>query len=76
MRRGGLVRKDAGTGESFGHNGIPDLVELFERFTEHIVITHFGSWFYADLADARRRIERLGNNVRVEAAWDGMEIEL
>ena len=76
LRRGGLVRTDPATGVSFGHNGIPDLVELFERFTDHIVFTHFGEWFYSDIADARRRITRLGNASLVEAAYDGMLIEL
>jgi hypothetical protein len=61
LRRGGLVRVDAETGVRFGHAGVPDLVELFRRFTRRIVITHFGSWFYRGCprrAAADRRIER------------------
>jgi ribonuclease BN (tRNA processing enzyme) len=74
MRRGGLVRVDPGTGERFGHLGIPDLVSFFRRFTSHVVITHFGSWFYKDVAAARRRIAALGADVRVRAAHDGMSL--
>lgn len=74
MRRGGLVRRDPATGKRFGHAGIPDLVEFFSRFTRRIVITHFGSWFYGDIAESRRRIARLGDGARVRAARDGMVI--
>ena len=75
MRRGGLVRHDPVTGKRFGHAGIPDLVEFFSRFTRRIVVTHFGSWFYADIAESRRKIARLGDDARVSAARDGMVID-
>ncbi|HEY9225208.1 MAG TPA: MBL fold metallo-hydrolase [Gemmatimonadaceae bacterium] len=76
MRRGGLVRVDPKTGKRFGHAGIPDLVDLFSRFTRRIVFTHFGSWFYADIAESIRRIEALGNGVKVGAARDGLVIRV
>lgn len=76
MRRGGLVRHDPTTGKRFGHAGIPDLVAFFRRFTRRIVVVHYGSWFYADVAGSIRRIESLGNGVRVTAASDGMIIHL
>lgn len=76
IRRGGLVRRDPVTGKRFGHAGLPDLVAFFRRFTSRIVVTHLGSWFYADVSDSRRRIAALGDGVTVTAAWDGMIIEL
>jgi phosphoribosyl 1,2-cyclic phosphodiesterase len=76
MRRGGLVRRDPATGKRFGHAGIPDLVAFFERFTSRIVITHFGSWFYADIPRSVRRVASLGNGVSVSAAWDGMTMDI
>jgi hypothetical protein len=76
MRRGGLVRRDPATGKPFGHAGIPDLVDFFQRFTRRIVITHFGSWFYADIADSIRRIARLSDGAEVSAARDGMVLRL
>ena len=76
MRRGGLVRLDPATGRRFGHAGIPDLVQLFSRFTRRIVFTHFGSWFYNDVPDALLRIASLGDGVRVSAARDGMLIRV
>jgi hypothetical protein len=57
IRSGGLVRIDAATGEPFGHNGIPDLIEFFSRFTDRIVITHFGTWFFKNVAKSRQKIE-------------------
>jgi len=76
MRRGGMVRIDPRTGKRFGHAGIPDLVEFFARFTRRIVLTHFGSWFYADVARSVRRISALSDGVRVSAARDGQRIVL
>ena len=76
IRRGGLVRRDPETGKRFGHAGIPDLIEFFRRFTRRIVTTHFGSWFYADIAKSIQRIGALGNSVEVLAAQDGMVIDV
>ena len=75
MRRGGLVRRDP-EGLLHGHTGIPDLVELFSPLTGRIVITHFGSWFYHDIDSSIKQIEALSGRARVEAAYDGMVIEL
>jgi len=74
MRKGGLVRTDPASGRPFGHAGIPDLVEFFVGFTSRIVVTHFGSWFYKDVAASIKRIERLGDGVRISAARDGLVI--
>jgi hypothetical protein len=76
IRKGGLVRRDPATGKKVGRAGIPDLVEFFRPFTRWIVFTHVGSWFYKDVPAAVRKIEALGDGVRVEAAYDGMVIEI
>lgn len=77
MRRGGLVRRDPSTGRRFGHAGIPDLVAFFRPFTRHIVISHFGSWFYRDVTNGTRRIRALGDDtLTVTAAYDGMRLDL
>jgi phosphoribosyl 1,2-cyclic phosphodiesterase len=76
IRRGGLVRRDPETEKRFGHAGIPDLVAFFRRFTSRIVFTHFGSWFYADVATSVRTIASLGDDIDVTAAWDGMVLDI
>ena len=76
MRKGGMVRRNPATGQRFGHAGIPDLVELFRPFTERIVFTHFGSWFYKDIRAAIRKIEALGNGISVKAGHDGMKLKI
>jgi hypothetical protein len=70
------VRHDPVTGKRFGHAGIPDLVEFFSRFTRRIVFTHFGSWFYANIAESIKKISSMSDGVRVSAARDGMVIQL
>jgi ribonuclease BN (tRNA processing enzyme) len=74
MRSKGLIRRDAKTGRAIGHNGIPDLVRFFSRYTNNIVITHFGTWFFKDIAQSRQKIESLGDGVRVIAAHDGIQL--
>jgi ribonuclease BN (tRNA processing enzyme) len=74
IRSKGLIRKDTKTGLPIGHNGIPDLVGFFRRYTKRIVITHFGTWFFRDVAQSRRKIESLGNGVQVIPAYDGMRL--
>jgi ribonuclease BN (tRNA processing enzyme) len=76
IRSKGLIRLDAQTGEPVGHNGIPDLIEFFSRFTRHIVITHFGTWFFKDISKSRWKIESFSNGVRVIPAQDGMLFNL
>jgi ribonuclease BN (tRNA processing enzyme) len=76
IRSKGLIRKDAKTRLPIGHNGIPDLVGFFSRFTQRVIITHFGTWFFTDIPKSRRKIESLGDGVRVMAAHDGMHLTL
>lgn len=76
MRRGGLVRVDPTSGRPSGHTGIPNLIELFRRFTSRIVITHFGSWSYQDIPASIQQIASLGDGVRTSAARDGLVIEV
>ncbi|MDD1679577.1 MAG: MBL fold metallo-hydrolase [Methanomicrobiales archaeon] len=76
IRKGGMVRKDPGTGQLYGHTGIPDLIRLFSEFTNRILFVHFGSWFFKDIADAREKIRALGeeNGVDAQATRDGEEV--
>src|SRR5205823_6358407 len=72
IRTGGLIRLDAQNREPIGHNGIPDLVEFFSRFTRRMVITHFGTWFFKDIAKSRQKVESFSNHLRVIPAHDDM----
>jgi ribonuclease BN (tRNA processing enzyme) len=74
MRKGGMIRQDE-EGRIYGHQGIPNLIKLFEPFTDHIIFTHFGSWFYKDMASARKKMRSLSKK-KVNAAYDGWEIEI
>ena len=77
IRKGGLVRRDKETGALFGHAGIPDLLRLFSPFTGHILLTHFGSWFYKDIRESRRKLKKLGKDygITVHVGYDGMELD-
>jgi hypothetical protein len=72
------VRKDKLTGRPYGHTGVPDLIALFKDFTRHILLVHFGAWFYTHIPRARRQLRAIGreNGVDVHVGYDGMTLDL
>jgi ribonuclease BN (tRNA processing enzyme) len=78
LRKGGLVRRDKKTGRIYGHAGIPDLVRLFKDYCDHIIIVHFGSWFYQGASQARRQLRALAekSGIDITAGYDNMKIVL
>jgi ribonuclease BN (tRNA processing enzyme) len=76
IRKGGLVRRSK-DGQQFGHAGIPDLVNLFSQFTNHIVFMHFGTWFIKDPTQAKEKILSFGkNDLKIDVASDGAEYKI
>lgn len=75
IKSGGMIQRDK-SGLLWGHQGIPDLIKFFSRFTKHIIITHFGSWFYKDIGASEKEIKKLGEKygVSAETGYDGMKI--
>lgn len=78
LSKGGMIRRDRATGMAYGHAGVPNLIELFGKFTENILFIHFGAWFYGDARKSRRILTALGkkNRVAVRAGYDGFELDL
>ncbi len=78
FRKGGMIRRDKETGEIYGHNGVPDLINLFKRFTENIALMHYGSWFYEDMKKARKKIKNLAkdNDINIIIGYDGLKINV
>ncbi|MFW5821483.1 MAG: MBL fold metallo-hydrolase [Bacteroidota bacterium] len=77
FRKGGMIRRDKKSGKIFGHTGVPDLIRIFSKHTNHIVLMHFGKWFMKDVDASRKKIENEApEGVKVEAARDGQEFEL
>ncbi|MDG6258001.1 MAG: MBL fold metallo-hydrolase [Methanomicrobiaceae archaeon] len=77
VRKGGRVMRDKESGKIYGHAGIPDLIDLFAPFTDHILFLHFGSWFFEDVEASADRLRALGEakGVSVIVGSDGMEID-
>lgn len=78
VREGGMIRKDKETNKLFGHNGIPNLIRLFQPFAKRLVFTHFGSWFFKNVKASRNKFLALGKkyNAHVVVARDGMDLYL
>lgn len=78
LRKGGMVRKDQVTQKLYGHNGIPNLIELFKPYTKKILFVHFGVWFYENIKISCKKIRALGKENEIEAlvGYDGQEIIL
>lgn len=76
LRKGGLVRKNK-QGEIFGHTGVPDLVNLFEKFTTRIIFTHFGTRFLRDISSGIKKIKSFEKkNLKLDIAIDGAQFEI
>lgn len=75
---GGLVRCDKVSGRICGHAGILDLIELFSSYTDTIILTHFGQWFYKDMQSSRKKIKQLGKkyHCRIIIGYNGFSIRL
>jgi hypothetical protein len=50
--------------------------QVLQPLYRHIVITHFGTWFFKNVAASERKLESLGNVVRVITAYDGMHLDV
>lgn len=78
LRKGGLIRKDKDTGHLVGHNGVPNLIDMFKKYSNNILFVHFGSWYYQDMQAGKKTIRQLckENGVRPLFGYDGMEIDI
>jgi len=75
IRKGGAIRRQGN--QIFGHNGIPDLIRFFSRFTNHILFVHFGTWFMEDVAESKKKILALQTEgLKIDAGYDGQEVEI
>lgn len=76
LRKGGMVRKDKETQALYGHNGIPNLIDLFKQHTSTLLFVHFGSWFYKDPLGAQQKMEELGKekNLKIILGYDGAQL--
>lgn len=76
IRKSGMIRRDKRTGNIYGHTGVGRLIHNFSRYTNRIVLVHFGSWFYQDVREAHRKIRALARRegVEVRAGYDGLEL--
>jgi glyoxylase-like metal-dependent hydrolase (beta-lactamase superfamily II) len=78
LRKGGMIRKDKETHALYGHNGIPNLIDLFKGHTQHILFIHLGSWFYKDTKTAEKKVMDLGREKGIQTwvGYDGLEIDI
>lgn len=77
LREGGLIRKDK-EGRLFGHAGVPNLIRMWKPHTRTIILTHFGSWFFADIRKSHALLAELQQkeSVNVVVSRDGMSIDI
>lgn len=78
LKKGGMVKRDSVSGQIYGHNGIPNLLSLLKPFSKHILLVHFGSWFYKDTKAARKTLMALGKDygVQIKIGYDGQSIDM
>jgi ribonuclease BN (tRNA processing enzyme) len=76
IREGGMVKKDLETHKLYGHNGIPNLIRFFQPYTKLVLLTHFGSWFYQNVKESRKKLKDLGKKYQttILVGYDGMSL--
>lgn len=77
IRKGGLIQQHKDSKKLYGHTGIPNLIKFFSPFTKHILFIHFGSWFYENIHESRRKLNELAKayNITIHVGYDGMTID-
>ncbi len=78
LKKGGMVRRDKETGQIYGHTGVPNLINLFKKYTDKILLVHFGEWFYKNTQKARKKIKKMSqkNKVKIYTGYDGKKISI
>lgn len=77
MRKGGMVRRKEESGKIYGHTGVPDLVNLFSRFTNKMIFMHYGTWFLKDVEEGRKQIKSLETEkISLHPARDGQVFKI
>lgn len=75
IQKGGVIRRKED--RIFGHTGIPDLIRLLEPHTSRIAFVHFGSWFFNNIKESRKKLKSFETNeLEIIPTHDGMEIEV
>lgn len=74
MKKGGRVfrKKD----RIFGHTGIPNLVQLLGPLTSKIVFSHYGNWFFENIAENRKSLKQIADTPELIPSFDGMVLTL
>ncbi len=78
IRKGGMIRREKESGKIYGHTGVPNLITLFKKFTDTVLLVHFGAWFYHDVKKARATIKKLAqeHGIDIIVGYDGLELEI
>ena len=75
LKKGGRINRSGN--KIYGHTGIPDLIRLLSPHTSRILFTHYGEWFYEDLANSPGKIKDLQKEgLELIPAHDGLVIEV
>src|SRR3989304_1708942 len=76
FRKGGMVRRDKKSGNVYGHTGVPNLIHLFDNYTDILIFVHFGAWFYKNIKKARMQFATSAQEhaITIIVGYDGLEL--
>jgi len=73
IEEGGCINRK---GDSiYGHTDVPDLIRFLKPYTQKILLSHYGEWFYKDIPKAIERLNKIETeDLKVIPAYDGLVI--
>lgn len=75
IQKGGMIRRKED--HIFGHTGVPDLVRILGPYTSRIAFMHYGSWFFKDIKQARKKLAQFaGEDLEIIPAHDGLVVNV
>lgn len=75
IQKGGRINRSGN--KIYGHTGIPDLVRILSPLSPKLIFTHYGEWFYKDIAESKEKLKSLEpQGTEIIPAYDGLRIEV
>lgn len=75
IKKGGHINRKGD--KIYGHTGVPNLIRSLTPYTQKILFSHYGEWFFEDIPKAIEYLKGIApKGVKIIAAHDGMLVQI